>query len=96
MIPGGHCCRAGWVIDNKPRLIFRNLVAKARGKKVSMANYVKSCTPRKHNNNYCVQGFFFDMRRVLTQGNIECNIVLLFRMVMLQEQGTLLGMILGT
>ncbi|CAH3183605.1 unnamed protein product, partial [Porites evermanni] len=30
---GGHCCRAGWAIDNKPRLIFRNLVAKARGKK---------------------------------------------------------------
>ncbi|KAL9988638.1 hypothetical protein ACROYT_G003104 [Oculina patagonica] len=30
---GGHCCRAGWAIDNKPRLTFRNLVAKARGKK---------------------------------------------------------------
>ncbi|XP_068688119.1 actin-related protein 5-like [Montipora foliosa] len=30
---GGHHCRAGWAIDNKPRLIFRNLVAKARSKK---------------------------------------------------------------
>ncbi|XP_015765936.1 PREDICTED: actin-related protein 5-like [Acropora digitifera] len=30
---GGHQCRAGWAMDNKPRLIFRNLVAKARSKK---------------------------------------------------------------
>lgn len=30
---GGHCCRAGWATDNKPRLNFRNLVAKARGRK---------------------------------------------------------------
>ena len=30
---GSHSCRAGWSTDNEPKLIFRNLVAKYRGKK---------------------------------------------------------------
>lgn len=32
---GSHSCRAGWSTDSKPRLVFRNLVAKLRGKKES-------------------------------------------------------------
>jgi len=30
---GSHTCRAGWSRDSKPKLIFRNLIAKHRGKK---------------------------------------------------------------
>lgn len=32
---GSHSCRVGWSSDSKPRLTFRNLVAKYRGKKES-------------------------------------------------------------
>ncbi|KAJ7377830.1 Actin- protein 5, partial [Desmophyllum pertusum] len=39
---GGHYCRAGWAIDSKPRLIFRNLVAKARGKKEQVFDHIFS------------------------------------------------------
>ena len=42
-LPGGHQCKAGWVTDDKPKLIFRSLVAKSKTKKVlnliSMRNY---------------------------------------------------------
>lgn len=30
---GSYQCRVGWAIDDQPRMIFRNLVAKQRGKK---------------------------------------------------------------
>ena len=31
---GSYKCRAGWVTDDKPRLIFKNVVARQRSKKV--------------------------------------------------------------
>jgi len=30
---GSHSCRAGWSNEPHPKLIFRNLIAKLRGKK---------------------------------------------------------------
>ena len=36
---GSHSCRVGWSIDRKPKLVFRNLIAKYRGKKESESLY---------------------------------------------------------
>ena len=33
VILGSFQCRAGWMSDDKPSLVFRNAVAKSRGKK---------------------------------------------------------------
>ena len=33
VVEGSYKCRAGWAYDAEPRLIFKNLVAKQRGKK---------------------------------------------------------------
>lgn len=35
---GSYQCKAGWALDDKPSLIFRNLVAKYRGKKENEAH----------------------------------------------------------
>ena len=41
---GSYQCRAGWAVDSKPRLVFKNLVAKQRNKKevVQVGNDITS------------------------------------------------------
>ena len=36
-LAGSYKCRVGWASDEKPRLVFKNITAKSRHKKV---NYV--------------------------------------------------------
>ena len=37
---GGHSCKAGWSNEEKPKLVFRNLIAKLRGKKENDAGNI--------------------------------------------------------
>ena len=39
---GSHTCRAGWSNEDQPKLVFRNLIAKLRGKKENDAGSVLS------------------------------------------------------
>ncbi|KAF8783169.1 Actin-related protein 5 like protein [Argiope bruennichi] len=39
---GSYFCKAGWIINEKPPLVFRNIAAKHRGKKETILDYIFS------------------------------------------------------
>ena len=47
-LSGGYKCRVGWASDEEPRVVFKNVIAKQRGKKVRTIS-ILSCVFKNSN-----------------------------------------------